>query len=102
MCAKAPEERTEQRLKQWYPLTAKIINSNKTGPGAVYTLQGQHSAEAQHWSPATGKPCSDNRRVASRSHHPLHTCLLPLVPRGAEDEDTQNGKINKTAEKNPT
>lgn len=37
-------------------MVAKIINSNKSGTGAVYTPQGQHSAEAQHWWPATGKP----------------------------------------------
>lgn len=92
VCGKAPEEITEQRLKQWYTLTSKdIVNSNKTGKGSVYTLpKGQHSAKAQHRWLATGRPM-----LWQRSHRPAGTFLLPLVPKGGEAAAEKTPKMGK-------
>lgn len=83
---------------QWQPRSLTAI---KLGQGLFTPPKASTQLRPSTGDPPEENPCSENRRVASRSHYPLHTCLLPLVPRGAEDEDTQNGKINKTEEKNP-
>lgn len=98
VCVKAPKETTEQRLKQWYtPTTKNIVNSNKTGKGAVYApLRGQHAAKAQHGSLAAGRPVlweqEDGQGVTPACTH------LPSSPpskrgRGCSWKDTQNGKM---------
>lgn len=59
-CVKAPEETTEQRLKQWHMLITKsIVNSHETGKHARHP-----HTDTEQWL-ATRR--QESRRMASRS-----------------------------------
>lgn len=94
---KAPEETTEQRLNQWYTLTTKnIVNSAKTGKGAVHAPQRPALGQGPAWRTCHWK--SQAPRAGgwpSRSHRPIHTLLLPLVPMGGEAAAEKTPKTGK-------
>lgn len=76
-------------------MVAKIINSNKSG----YRCCLHPSRPALSWGPAL-VTCHRKTHALRAGGWPLgHTWLLPPVPREAEDEDTQNGKIHIIGEK---